>query len=602
MRTLRNALSALTAAALVVGGAGVATADNAIADGDGLTPVANSALAFGSVACGVQTSDTALVAVSRNGTATGTQTFTSGATVTVSVLTVSGAGLSAAMDATTITLPANWASLPNNTLSAAVLSTVTLTSTVEGAGSGSITFRATGLNSSGATISRDRAMSVSWTTGSCAPADATPPVITPHVSGALGTNGWYTSDVDLSWTVSDPESTVTSVSGCTATSLVTDTTGTTVTCAATSSGGTASQRVTIKRDATAPVIGYLGQSPEANAAGWNNTDVTLSWSCSDATSGAVAALDGTTLTAEGADQQATGTCTDNAGNVVTDTTSGVDIDTTAPVISHTVNPSGPDGDNGWYTSDVAIDWTVEDALSGAGSATGCADTKLTADTTGVTLTCDAADLAGNTATQTTTLVQRDATAPEVTWDNGGPSNGGAYYFGTVPAAPGCSATDATSGLAGPCAVTGYGTGVGTHTLSASAVDNAGNRTTQTRTYTVLAWTLRGFYQPVDMNGTYNVVKNGSTVPFKFEVFAGSTELTSTAAVQSFSATRIACPGTTAVEDPIEFVTTGATSLRYDATAGQFVQNWKTPTAAGTCYRVVMTTQDGSHLDASFKLK
>jgi predicted secreted protein len=29
--------------------------------------------------------------------------------------------------------------------------------------------------------------------------------------------------------------------------------------------------------------------------------------------------------------------------------------------------------------------------------------------------------------------------------------------------------------------------------------------------------LKGFYQPVDMNGVYNIVKNGSTVPLKFEI-------------------------------------------------------------------------------------
>ncbi len=36
--------------------------------------------------------------------------------------------------------------------------------------------------------------------------DTTPPEITPAVSGTLGTNDWYTSDVTVSWTGSDPES------------------------------------------------------------------------------------------------------------------------------------------------------------------------------------------------------------------------------------------------------------------------------------------------------------------------------------------------------------------------------------------------------------
>ena len=50
------------------------------------------------------------------------------------------------------------------------------------------------------------------------------------------------------------------------------------------------------------------------------------------------------------------------------------------------------------------------------------------------------------------------------------------------------------------------------------------------------------------------------------------------------------------------VTTGGTTLRYDSTAGQFIQNWQTPKAAGTCYLVTMWTDDGSSLLTNFKLK
>ena len=116
-----------------------------------------------------------------------------------------------------------------------------------------------------------------------------------------------------------------------------------------------------------------------------------------------------------------------------------------------------------------------------------------------------------------------------------------------------------------------------------------------------AWTLNGFYQPVDMSGTLNVVKGGSTVPLKFEVFAGQTELTETSVVTSFTQTKIACE-TSVPTDVIEVTTTGGTSLRYDTTGGQFIQNWKTPKLPGKCYQVTMTIQDGSSLSALFKLK
>jgi len=36
----------------------------------------------------------------------------------------------------------------------------------------------------------------------------TPPVITPTITGTLGDNGWYTNDVTISLSVTDPESAI----------------------------------------------------------------------------------------------------------------------------------------------------------------------------------------------------------------------------------------------------------------------------------------------------------------------------------------------------------------------------------------------------------
>jgi hypothetical protein len=133
------------------------------------------------------------------------------------------------------------------------------------------------------------------------------------------------------------------------------------------------------------------------------------------------------------------------------------------------------------------------------------------------------------------------------------------------------------------------------------LDNVGNSGSSSIDYSVLAWTLKGFYQPVDMNDYVNTVKNGSTVPLKFNVFAGATELTNTSAVKSLTSTKMLCNGA-ALEDAIETTATGGTSLRYDSSGHQFVYNWQTPKTAGACYRVTMTTQDLSTLVALFKLK
>ena len=122
----------------------------------------------------------------------------------------------------------------------------------------------------------------------------------------------------------------------------------------------------------------------------------------------------------------------------------------------------------------------------------------------------------------------------------------------------------------------------------------------TQSYEVNAWTLKGFYQPIDMNGVLNTVKGGRTVPAKFEVFAGTTELTDPGLME-FTAAKIQCtPG--GAEDAIEVVASGNTSLRYDPIGGQFVYNWKTPTGAGNCYKLTMTAKDGSSISANFKLK
>ena len=118
--------------------------------------------------------------------------------------------------------------------------------------------------------------------------------------------------------------------------------------------------------------------------------------------------------------------------------------------------------------------------------------------------------------------------------------------------------------------------VGSHTLTATAKDNAGNQATDVRNYTVMAWTLKGFYQPVDMNGVYNIVKGGSTVPLKFEIFAGPTELTDVAYIKSLTYAQTSCD-TSAITDEIETTATGNTSLRY--ADGQFIYNWKTPNTA-----------------------
>ena len=227
------------------------------------------------------------------------------------------------------------------------------------------------------------------------PVDDTAPTITVSVTGPTGDNGWYVGDIDVTWIVDDDESDVTSTSGCDATTVSTDTAGLTLTCTATSGGGTASESVTVKLDATAPDA-TATRTPAANANGWNNTDVTVAFSGTDNLSG-VASCDADVVVGEGASQSASGTCTDNAGNVSAPASVGdINVDKTAPVVTIT---GTTDGASYLLGDEPTVGCSTSDALSGV-------DTAATATVSGgpvgtFTVTCEGAtDLAGNAASAT----------------------------------------------------------------------------------------------------------------------------------------------------------------------------------------------------------
>lgn len=237
---------------------------------------------------------------------------------------------------------------------------------------------------------------------SFAASDTTPPVIAdPAVSGARGTNGWYTSDVTVTWQVTDAESMIADTTGCGPTTVGAETTGSTIVCTATSAGGTSSKSVTIKLDKTPPtnVVGTPDRQP--NAAGWYNAPVTVAFSGQDATSGILA--EGCTSPAySGPDSAAasvSGSCTDNAGNVG----SGAFIlkyDATKPTVTYSTHPAS-------YTIDqtVSITCIPADGLSRIASST-CANISgpaSTFDPGANTFSASATDNAGNVGSGSTSF-------------------------------------------------------------------------------------------------------------------------------------------------------------------------------------------------------
>ena len=238
------------------------------------------------------------------------------------------------------------------------------------------------------------------------PSDTTPPVITPQVTGTLGNNGWYISDVTVTWMVTDTESAITSAP-CDPTTIITDTdsSGVTVTCSATSAGGTSTASVTIKRDVTPPTLtGATTTAPNTN--GWYNSDVTIHWTAADPEPGsgidpATTPAD-STLTSEGADLSASAAVSDLAGNTTQATVSGIKIDRTPPTITIT---TPADGAQYLLHQQVLASYAAADEAGGSGLAS-CvgpvsSGAPIDTSTTGNhTFTVTATDNAGNQAETT----------------------------------------------------------------------------------------------------------------------------------------------------------------------------------------------------------
>ncbi len=182
--------------------------------------------------------------------------------------------------------------------------------------------------------------------------DTIPPYTTAGISGIKGSNNWYTSDVSIDLKATDVGSGVkevyysidgtgTVIQGSSASLSLTLEGTHTVTYYAKDNAGneeTPHHELTVMIDKAVPTI-TATQTPLPNANGWNNTNVTVTFSCNDATSGIANCTGPITVTTEGENQVITGTAVDKAGNTKT-TSVTLNIDKTTPSIpSLTASPS-----------------------------------------------------------------------------------------------------------------------------------------------------------------------------------------------------------------------------------------------------------------------
>ena len=349
--------------------------------------------------------------------------------------------------------------------SAAVTDVFDFTCTA-GSGNGYVTFTA---NATGQYVNSAGTVNATATTATVPPTtdtmvssvgiDNTPPTLTFGASSpSANTAGWYSSPVVIQFSTSDNLSGVMSsaVTSSTATStggasgsmtLTTEGNPVTGSMTATDYSRNTSAPVTssgFKIDRTPPTISGAAR-PGANGAGWNNTPVTVSFTCNDPdpakgpagqqsqlVTGAGGCTLPVTLSGEGANQNVTGTATDNAANSQQATVQPINIDLTPPTVTDaalkadsTAYVSGT-----WTNQTVTVTYACSDALSGVGglslSTTGTGGSPIitslglgasmitiSGETSGLTVMGACTDVAGNLTTVSFGPVMIDKTAPTI---------------------------------------------------------------------------------------------------------------------------------------------------------------------------------------------
>jgi predicted outer membrane repeat protein len=197
-------------------------------------------------------------------------------------------------------------------------------------------------------------------------------------------------------------------------------------------------------------------------------------------------------------------------------------------------------------------------------------------------------------------------------DNGGSSSASDFTLNVAASYPsltsfvGAEAPGTVVGLApGTYSVTHSGPAGYTSTAANCSGTLADNQTV-TCTYVndddgATGYTFSGFFQPVDNLPALNVANAGGSIPVKFSL-NGDQGLTILAAGYPVS-TQIACAGdeSPGVIEPT--LTTGGSSLSYDAASDTYTYVWRTNRAwAGTCRQLTVRLSDGTDHLANFKFR
>jgi hypothetical protein len=309
--------------------------------------------------------------------------------------------------------------------------------------------------------------------------DKTVPTVTGTPSGTLGTNGWYVSDVGVTWTPSTAGPSGQSLSpDCAQTTLTTDSPSSTFTCTVTTGAGIASApgSVTVKRDVSVPVVTPTPSGPLNGVTGWYTGDASVAWSAVAAgPSGATANCPVATVNTNTAGQELTCTATSGAGKSTTGHIT-IKLDATVPTV--TATPSGTLGSGDWYTSNVTVHFTVS-AGGVSGITANCPDVTLATNTSSQTYACVATTGAG-ILTKASATVKRDASSPNVAPVINGPLGQNGWFVGDVSIGWSVSA-GGPSGVQYDCPAASATIDTNNFTRGCTATSGAGLATTKSAT-------------------------------------------------------------------------------------------------------------------------
>ena len=435
--------------------------------------------------------------------------------------------------------------------------------------------------------------------------DTTPPTLTfAAASPAPNAAGWNNTNVSFGYTTADnlsgvasstPNPLVLSAEGIAVTGTVT------VTDVAGNSATFTSPAVKI--DKTPPTLVFAAATPAANAAGWNNTNVSFNYTTADNLSGvASSAPNPLVLSTEGTAVTGTVTVTDVAGNSAVFTSVAVKIDKTPPTLTFAAASPGPNV-AGWNNTDVSFAYTASDSLSGVATTFPASPLVVSAQGTAVTGTVTVTDVAGNNAMFTSSPVKIDKTAPVIAIT--APTANQVFVLNStitpgVTCAEGLGGVDVANCTVAPSAAPYTATTVGPGTLTASAIDDAGNTAGPVQVAYLVAYNFTGFQGPLQAAGTPSAPSNsgsfgqGSQISFQWTLqdfnhafIDNGAALTNISAIPSS-----ACDGVpTGSAIPLYAPPVGTSAFSVNAATGVFTFTWDTTGVATSCYDVVVSLDD-----------